>query len=235
MNGLYRHRMSKSVWLVRHGQASFGKSEYDRLSDLGHEQARHLGAWLRGREWQPTRIVCGGLRRHAETVAELSAAAGLDLEPQIDARWNEIDHAAVLAGFKPAYKNMLLLKADMVRTLRPRAAFMDMFESASLRWASGEHDGDYDETYTQFLARTQGALDQVIADEHERILVVTSIGVIASLATRLSGGNDDVMRTFTLAGNNTGITRLKVDKSAPSLVSFNEIGHLPATRLVTTH
>ena len=39
-----------SVILVRHGQASFGKADYDQLSDLGYEQARHLGRVLRERE-----------------------------------------------------------------------------------------------------------------------------------------------------------------------------------------
>jgi broad specificity phosphatase PhoE len=28
------------IYLVRHGQASFGSANYDQLSELGHEQAR---------------------------------------------------------------------------------------------------------------------------------------------------------------------------------------------------
>ena len=28
------------LYLVRHGQASFGKRDYDALSELGHEQSR---------------------------------------------------------------------------------------------------------------------------------------------------------------------------------------------------
>ena len=31
------------IYLVRHGQASFGSSNYDQLSELGFEQARLLG------------------------------------------------------------------------------------------------------------------------------------------------------------------------------------------------
>ena len=35
------------LYLVRHGQASFGTHDYDRLSDLGHRQCRRLGEHFR--------------------------------------------------------------------------------------------------------------------------------------------------------------------------------------------
>jgi len=34
------------IYLVRHGQASFGAEDYDELSDLGARQSRLLGGWL---------------------------------------------------------------------------------------------------------------------------------------------------------------------------------------------
>ena len=33
-------------FLVRHGQASFGADNYDKLSALGHRQARWLGGYF---------------------------------------------------------------------------------------------------------------------------------------------------------------------------------------------
>jgi phosphohistidine phosphatase SixA len=39
--------------LIRHGQANSAANDedgYDRLSDLGHQQARWLGDWLRAHE-----------------------------------------------------------------------------------------------------------------------------------------------------------------------------------------
>ena len=41
------------IYLVRHGQASFGKRDYDALSELGHEQSRLLGRALAAREIVP--------------------------------------------------------------------------------------------------------------------------------------------------------------------------------------
>ena len=34
------------LYLVRHGQASFGTDDYDRLSDLGKAQSRTTGRFL---------------------------------------------------------------------------------------------------------------------------------------------------------------------------------------------
>ena len=56
-----------AVYLVRHGQASFGKADYDALSETGFEQARVLGESLRARLPRPDALFTGSLRRHRET------------------------------------------------------------------------------------------------------------------------------------------------------------------------
>jgi phosphohistidine phosphatase SixA len=56
--------------LIRHGQANSAANDedgYDRLSDLGHQQARWLGDWLRAHEAPFDRVLMGSLRRHRET------------------------------------------------------------------------------------------------------------------------------------------------------------------------
>ena len=47
------------VLLVRHGQASFGAEDYDRLSALGEEQSRLLGSSLAARGVRPEVVVRG--------------------------------------------------------------------------------------------------------------------------------------------------------------------------------
>ncbi len=230
--------MTRSVFLVRHGQASFGKADYDDLSPIGHQQARVLGESLKRRGWAPDRIVCGSLKRHRQTVAEILVGAELEgveaLEVDSDPAWNEMDHVEVITSYRPAYRNMLVLKADMVRTLRPRAAFEDMFISAILRWAGGEHDNDYDETFTAFTARASGALQSLVQAQDERTLVVSSIGVIAWLVTGLlEAPADPAWRELSMAGFNTGVTRLRIDKTGTHLLTFNEISHLEVANLIT--
>src|SRR5579875_2148411 len=107
--------MPRSILLVRHGQASFGKSDYDQLSDVGRTQARLLGQFLATRDVKPDRIVSGSLHRQRQTAAGMCVAAGWLTPTDVDDAWNELDHVEIINTFKPAYKNMLVLKADMVR------------------------------------------------------------------------------------------------------------------------
>lgn len=78
------------ITLIRHGQANTGardEASYDRLSDLGHQQARWLGAHLRDTRAYYTRVYCGTLTRHIET------AAGMELENVVqDPRLNEMEY-----------------------------------------------------------------------------------------------------------------------------------------------
>ena len=55
------------IYLVRHGQASFGSQNYDQLSVLGSEQAKHLGRWWAARDLSVSRVVTGKLQRHLQT------------------------------------------------------------------------------------------------------------------------------------------------------------------------
>ena len=38
--------------LVRHGQASFGAEDYDKLSPLGHQQSKWLGEYFKAHDLQ---------------------------------------------------------------------------------------------------------------------------------------------------------------------------------------
>ena len=53
--------------LVRHGQASYGQADYDRLSPTGEQQARALGPTLAGLGLDA--LFVGPLRRQQQTAA----------------------------------------------------------------------------------------------------------------------------------------------------------------------
>ncbi len=77
------------VILVRHGQANSKattEEDYDRLSELGHQQAVWLGEWMRDHSYVFDRVVSGTMRRHRET------AVGMGWDAEEDARFNELDY-----------------------------------------------------------------------------------------------------------------------------------------------
>ena len=55
------------LFLVRHGQASFGTDDYDRLSAAGEQQGV-LGEYFAQQALTFDRVICGTLNRHAQTV-----------------------------------------------------------------------------------------------------------------------------------------------------------------------
>ncbi|HCT32614.1 MAG TPA: phosphoglycerate mutase, partial [Sulfitobacter sp.] len=62
--------------VIRHGQASFGADNYDKLSDLGHRQSEAVGQLLRDTGWVPDRTITGTLTRQKETLASMGFEAG---------------------------------------------------------------------------------------------------------------------------------------------------------------
>ena len=61
--------MSEIIF-VRHGQASFGKASYDKLSELGLEQVQHLARYWSDLGETFDQIYVGSLRRQKEPAME---------------------------------------------------------------------------------------------------------------------------------------------------------------------
>ncbi|KRE43002.1 histidine phosphatase family protein [Knoellia sp. Soil729] len=219
--------MSRII-LVRHGQASWGKKDYDRLSDLGHKQAAVVGQELEARSVVPARIFSGALRRQRDTAAGIVAAAGWSLDPEVIPGWNEYDHTAILTAYKPAYRSMTVMKADLARSLRPRRAFDEMYAVATERWVAGRHDEDYSEPFTAFGARVLAGLDSVVdhLGHGETAVVISSAGAISWLATSLLHGGSATWVRLQQVIANASLTTVSVGATGPVLRTFNDTAPL---------
>src|SRR4051794_24521887 len=95
------------IYLVRHGQASFGSANYDQLSDLGLEQARLLGEWFANSHQQFHCVVTGGLKRHRQTadacIAMLPKSTRGDTDWVTDPGFDEYDHHEVMVRHHPEF------------------------------------------------------------------------------------------------------------------------------------
>lgn len=88
-----------AIYIIRHGQASFGKENYDRLSDLGVRQAELLGDYFKRTGTKFDGIFCGSLERHIATCQILMARMESNnsvSEPRIISAFNEYNTFAVL-------------------------------------------------------------------------------------------------------------------------------------------
>jgi len=223
-----------TIYLIRHAQASFGRSDYDRLSPQGEQQSEVLGKALTERGIKPSVIVRGAMRRHAQTAEIALATAGLDVPVEVDEGLNEFDHDQVIVAYKPAYKRRAVLLADLARTGHPARAFQEMFSAATQRWAAGDGDG-YPESFAAFCQRSEEAVRRTAErlGKGESAIVFTSGGPIAAVTSRLLADTDELWLKLNPVTVNTAITKLTSGRSGLTLVSYNEHGHLDGTELLS--
>lgn len=218
--------MSRIV-LVRHGQASLGLRDYDRLSPNGVAQAELLGAALARRQVHPDVIVSGGQQRHDQTIEALVSTSGWEAEIMPDTRWGEFDSMDIIAAHRPQYRNATLMKADLIMTFQPRKAFHDMYAAAISRWTSGRFDADYAETFPAFTRR----VDEAFAAVRERaeggtVVVVTSSAPMSWVATSLLRGGIETWNRLNGVTANTGVTWCSATPHDWRVDTVNEFSHL---------
>lgn len=222
-----------AIYLLRHGQASFGANNYDQLSAMGHQQARVLGEALKARGVTPDRLVSGTMQRHQETAA--GALAGLALDAgtplALHAGVNEFDHENVIEVAEPRYADKVAMMAEMAATGDPRRAFQKFFQDAVSRWVCGNHDDEYAEPWSVFKLRVVAALDEIVRQTPPKgtTLVFTSGGTISVVCAHLLGLNDAQAFTINWTLANAGITKVVAGRDGLHLVSVNEHAHVEGT------
>lgn len=201
------------VFLVRHGQASFGSSNYDQLSARGAEQAGLLGDWFAQRSQQVDRVVTGTMLRHRQTAqACIGRLAGAPLADDwvSDSGFNEYDHDEVLHRHRPEFAQSGEVRRFLAETTDANRTFQKIFQEAMARWMSGQHDQEYTEPWPVFRRRCVAALQRLTeqAGASQTAVVFTSGGTIATLCQHLLRIPDEQVFTLNWTLVNTGVTKV---------------------------
>ncbi len=222
-----------SIYLIRHGQASFGADDYDVLSPLGIRQSEALGQHLAQLGLHLDRCLSGDLRRQQHTARSalqpIRDHGGHTPELEIDSAFNEFDADAVIRALLPDLLPSEPMALEIMRNAREhRAEFQRLFALLIERWVSGEHDKPGLETWNAFVERVAGGLERVLqnADSRHNIAVFTSGGTIAALLHLIAGVNVDKAFELNWQIINTSLSRLKFRGSEVVLASFNSQVHL---------
>ena len=216
------------IVLIRHGQASFGTDNYDRLSETGWQQARVLGDYFRERELQFDRLLSGAMVRHRQT---LSGIVGADAEPEVLPGLNEYDFHALVNGYLQQFP------IEPPLNLMDSRTFYRQLRITLAAWADGSLQTGLTESWTDFEARIRHSLDLLRAQaDAQRVLVVSSGGAISMLVRAVLGLTVDQMISMNLQMANTGITRMLFKGDKVRLQSWNGVPHLdhPKTQHLIT-
>ena len=211
--------------LMRHGQAQFGGSHYDALSELGERQAVATGLHLAQTGSGFDEVQIGPKRRHAGTAAgalrELAGAPTPIVVPQLDefAEADEILRAAAqLSGLSPE-RMLALARVEQLRH----------YDATIAAWMEARVRIDGRPPAEDFRSGVAAWLGELIARpvRSRRLLVVTSAGVIAAVVAEVLGLPVAHMSQFTRVLRNASLSEIAFSAGRASLVSFNSVTHLP--------
>jgi broad specificity phosphatase PhoE len=219
------------ILLLRHGQASFGTHDYDRLSELGRRQSQLLGQHLRALGLRFDAMASGGLARQQDTAQHARSRLGDNLPPlQTNPAFNEYDADGLFRAYLPrALRENPQLAATPQKIFQDRRLFQQVFMAVSALWLEGappEH-GEL-EPWQAFATRVREGLQALDAEygKDAQIAVFTSGGVIAAgAALALSLSPHETLR-LNWGIYNASISELGFRRTGTYLLGFNNITHL---------
>lgn len=194
------------IYLVRHGQASWGARDYDVLSELGRQQARVLGAELRRRKVEPGLVLSGTLRRQRETAQE----ALPEVPAREDGRWNEYDAGEVIRRYV----------GDAADSTAPSR---ELLEQSLGHWGGETGPG----SWYEFRQRIDDAMHELRGElgKGSSAVVFTSGGVISAVVASVLGLEVHGFIALNRVTANGSLTKLAIGSGGANLLCFNDHAH----------
>jgi broad specificity phosphatase PhoE len=210
-----------TLYLVRHGQASFAAANYDRLSGLGRRQSAWLGEYFAERGIEFSRVVCGTLERQRETARAIIAAMGASLSAAEHPGWNEYSGEALYRAYLGDEWADARAKGDVRSVYRTiKAALAD--------WSDGKLQGPLPETWQGFGERIAAAMQSACAGlpADANVLAATSGGAIGRAIADLLQAPAQTAIELNLQFRNSGFCEIFFSPRSMRLISFNCVPHL---------
>jgi broad specificity phosphatase PhoE len=234
------------LFLIRHGQASFLESNYDKLSPRGEQQSRILGEYWAGLKLRFDSVYSGPRVRQRETariVGEAYKAAGLPWpEPVVLKSFDEFQAERVMERCLPE-----LIETDaQIRTMneaftqaqtRPEQfkTFQRMFEVVIGRWAGGELPLEGIESWPEFCRRVQSGIEQLSSNGNrgQQIAIFSSGGPVGVAMQRALGlSTEATLKSGTMV-RNCSFSEFLFSGGRFTLSSYNATPHFTDPEMIT--
>ncbi len=212
-----------TLYLVRHGQASFGAADYDNLSGMGVQQSVRLGEYFAHKGVCFEAVLTGTLRRHTQTYAGICEGAGIDLPALPWPGLNEYDSAAVIAAIHP----QPLERPDTPAMYRHH---FRLLRDGLTQWMNGVVSPVGMPTYTEFVAGVTSALEHVRKNFEGNVLIVSSGGPISTAVGQVLGTTPETTIELNLRIRNSSVTEFAFNPKRHMLLTYNTLPHLDAAQ-----
>ena len=208
-----------TLYLVRHGQASFGADDYDNLSELGHQQSVRLGEYWKAKGMKFDAVLVGTLQRQVQTLDGMLEGLGKTVNALAWPGLNEYDSAAVIATIHPEP----LQKPDTPELYRHH---FRLLRDALTQWMNGVTSPRGMPSYVDFQKGVTSALDHVRTQYEGNVLLVSSGGPISTAVGHVLGTSPETTIELNLRIRNASVTEFAFTPKRHMLVTYNTLPHL---------
>ncbi len=217
-----------TLYLVRHGQASFGTDNYDQLSPVGREQVELLGQFFAESGEKIDRVYSGSLQRQRETAQILTSALGLSEPIVADEAFDEYDSDVILRRFAASLTPRELQEAGWPALKSDRRRFQFFLEQAAKAWVEARIEAEDLLPWHGFHGRIKAGLENIMRSEgrSKTLILSTSGGVIGTTVAHVLGLTNHMAVELNWAIHNASITRLIYNAEKVTLSMFNALPHL---------
>lgn len=225
--------MMSTLFMIRHGQASFGQANYDQLSELGIAQAKLLGEYFRNLGIGFDECYSGTMQRHLDTAVQFFQGFSGQKSPcralNSSEAFNEYDPEAVLRTAIP----MLIeenpdFSRDVDSMFTSRRSFQIVFERAILKWVSGAVQAPGLISWDDYAGRVRDGIQEIMKahGKGKTVAVFSSGGPISATIQKALYLTNEVSIQIGWQIINSSVTRFKFTPDRIMMMSFNEHAHL---------
>ena len=207
-------------YLVRHGQASFGSDDYDRLSRLGEQQALWLGQYFLERDIHFDRVIIGTQLRHRQTAEGICRGSGQSIAFNEHCGLNEYDFDALFAAVGDQHAQLKQLASGDKRS------FYRGLKQVLQLWMEDKLTAAAPESWADFGERVAAARSFIQHSNAQRILVISSGGPIGMMGRQVLQAPASIAIELNLQVKNTSFSHYYFNQQSVQLASFNNIPHL---------
>ena len=244
------------LYLVRHGQASFGAADYDTLSDIGRRQSLRLGEYWRSKGQTFDAVLVGTLKRQTQTLdgilEGLTGGSAAHAVASVGAQFPDgppLGKLAPLGGSAAhavASVGATLIQwpglneydsAAVIAAVHPEPLqkpdtpelyrhHFRLLRDGLTQWMNGVVSPKGMPSYVDFQKGVTSALDHVRTNHDGDVLLVSSGGPISTAVGHVLGTSPETTIEMNLRIRNASITEFAFTPKRHMLVTYNTLPHL---------
>ena len=213
-----------TLYLIRHGQASFGSDNYDQLSELGERQAAAVGDYFARAGIRLDAAYSGDLARQVDTCQRVLARQPVSFPAVTDPRFNEINNDEQVRSLGPLLAEQDAEFAALLSRMNSSKDYQKVIRRVFNYWVSHDCSEYGIQSWQAYSADATAALREVMRTQGSgrTTAIFTSGGTIATLVAHVLRAPAERVYDFYEPVFNCSVTQLFYSGDNVSLSYFND-------------